>query len=268
MYKGGCIHLQKASHNKTVSSWGSERSEHTEPAFIFSFSLHQSNQLRLMRWLWCSRDWETFWQLCLWRRFTCSNATSTGHVRLTVAISRSLSRSPHPVKQWNSLLAKNCIEKIIGLCIYHHIIINFNNVFDHQWITKDLAKKGMCKVNEAPCQLGLEARCFLVFLQGERNGFVFSSSLSGKKKSLRFPGAAAQWGGLRGWLVEPHCNCSSGCSSCNNFNRPHKRDLLLAFPHPFLIISTLLQNCRISNKLNLQFLFSQKTFFLTQTHFY
>lgn len=41
--------------------------------------------------------------------------------------------------------------------------------------TKDLVKTGMCKINESPCQLQLEARCFIVFvLQGEWNGCFYS----------------------------------------------------------------------------------------------
>ncbi len=57
--------------------------------------------------------------------------------------------------------------------------------------TKDLVKTGMCKINESPCQLQLEARCFIcccpprgvewLFLQ---HGLVYRyfSSLSKKKK--------------------------------------------------------------------------------------
>lgn len=42
--------------------------------------------------------------------------------------------------------------------------------------TKDLVKTGMCKINEAPCQLQLEARRFIFFvLQGEWNGCVYST---------------------------------------------------------------------------------------------
>lgn len=95
-----------------------------------------------------------FRQLCLWCRFTCSSATSTGHIRLTVATSRSLSsRSPHPVHTWRGkmwqrsedkedqlssgilLLAKNCIgmKRLIRNYRFMHLSTSLNfNVSDHQ----------------------------------------------------------------------------------------------------------------------------------------
>lgn len=53
--------------------------------------------------------------------------------------------------------------------------LNFNVVSDRHQTTKDLVKTGMCKINEPPCQLQLEARCFICFvLQGEWNGCFYS----------------------------------------------------------------------------------------------
>lgn len=120
-----------------------------------SFSPHYSNQLVRHEGselgAFCRN---MFGQLCLWCRFTCSSATSTGHIRLTVATSKSLSsRSPHPVhtgrgklgkeakirrsvKQWNSLLAKNCIgmKRLIRNYRFMHLStsLNFNVVSGHR----------------------------------------------------------------------------------------------------------------------------------------
>lgn len=73
------------------------------------------------------------------------------------------------VKQWNSLLAKNCIgmERLIRNYKLMHLPTSFNfTAFDHQR-TKDRVKTGMCKIILSPCQRQVEAR-LLLFLQGKK----------------------------------------------------------------------------------------------------
>lgn len=45
--------------------------------------------------------------------------------------------------------------------------------------TKDLVKTGMCKINESPCLLQFEARCFFFVPKG--SGMVVSAAWTGLK---------------------------------------------------------------------------------------
>lgn len=52
-------------------------------------------------------------------------------------------------------------------------------------MTEDLVKTGMCKINESPCQLQLEARCF-IFLSSKGSGMVVSTAWTGLVISQSF----------------------------------------------------------------------------------
>lgn len=63
---------------------------------------------------------------------------------------------------------------LIGNHRFTHFINIINVVFDHHRMTKASVKTGMCKINESPWQLQLEARCSIFFVSYEGSEMVVS----------------------------------------------------------------------------------------------
>lgn len=119
------------------------------------------------------------------RRSTCSSATSTGHVRLTVATNKSLSsRSPRPVRSWR--WRSQAVEFFISRQLHWNEKANrklevyaFINTVKvargRRHATEALVKTGMCKINESSCRLQPEARSFIIYgpIGGGGGGHLF-----------------------------------------------------------------------------------------------
>lgn len=171
-------------------------------------------------------------------------------------------------------------------------------------------KTGMCKINESPCQLQLEARCFIVYFSPPRGvewSFLqrwlvyayFPVFTKKKKKSSCF---TARGKPLRRRLhkYEMVCGClfaeilaaqafsillkiwSRSCRRLSRASPQTKNNIGRSLSTSTASISSLILNSHpvhplvreykiaksLNNKLNLRFIFSQKTdYFLTQNHF-
>lgn len=72
------------------------------------------------------------------------------------------------------------MRRLIGNHRLKRFINIINVIFDHHRMTKASVKTGMCKINESPWQLQLEARCFTFFVSCEGSGMVVSSAFTSK----------------------------------------------------------------------------------------